>query len=46
VAYFTTTFARDFEYQDTCVSYIGFRCVQSAQVDQHTQGRKPTSHLY
>jgi len=29
VAYFIQNSARTYEYQDTSISYVGFRCVQS-----------------
>jgi gliding motility-associated lipoprotein GldK len=45
VSYYTRVYARTFEYQDTCKTYVGFRCVQ------HYMGRQrgdsnSASHVY
>ena len=45
VSYYTRVYARTYEYQDTCKTYVGFRCVQ------HYMGRQrgdsnSASHVY
>ena len=46
VSYFTTVFAKTFEYQDTCNSYVGFRCVQSYMGRQRGDNISSASHVY
>lgn len=41
VSYFSQVGTRDFEYQDTARSYIGFRTVQDYMGTQTTGGKKP-----
>ena len=46
VRYYTTVFAKTFEYQDTCKSYVGFRCVQSYMGRQRGDSQRHDSHIY
>lgn len=46
VSYYTTVFTKTFEYQDTCKSYVGFRCVQSYMGRQRGDNITTASHIY
>ncbi|MBQ7551344.1 MAG: SUMF1/EgtB/PvdO family nonheme iron enzyme [Bacteroidales bacterium] len=46
VSYYITVFTKTFEYQDTCASYVGFRCVQSYMGRQRGDNVKSASHVY
>lgn len=46
ISYYNTVYAKTFEYQDTCNSYVGFRCVQSYMGRQRGDSQKQASHLY
>ena len=47
VSYFTTVYARTYDFQDTCKSYIGFRNVQSFMGRQRGDNNsKSASHVY
>lgn len=46
ISYYTTVFAKTYEYQDTCKSYVGFRCVQSYMGRQRGDNTKSASHIY
>ena len=46
ISYFTTVYAKTFEYQDTCKAYVGFRCVQSYMGRQRGDNYSSASHIY
>jgi len=46
IAYYTTVYAKTYEYQDTCKSYIGFRCVQSYLGRNRGDASSRSSHVY
>ena len=46
VSYYTTVYAKTFEYQDTCKSYVGFRCVQSYMGRNRGDNMQKASHVY
>lgn len=45
-AEFTKVYTRDYEYQDTCKSYIGFRCVMSYLGRNKGDNMKTASNVY
>ncbi|MDL2309283.1 SUMF1/EgtB/PvdO family nonheme iron enzyme [Bacteroidales bacterium OttesenSCG-928-B11] len=45
ISFYTTVYKKDYEYQDTCKSYIGFRCVQS-YMGPHRGEVGKSSHVY
>ncbi|MDR3047988.1 MAG: SUMF1/EgtB/PvdO family nonheme iron enzyme [Bacteroidales bacterium] len=46
VSYYLRCATRDFEYQDTCKSYIGFRCVQEFMGRDRNDNMSKSSHVY
>lgn len=46
ISYYTTVHAKDYEFQDTCKSYVGFRCVQSYMGRQRGDNLSRSSHVY
>jgi formylglycine-generating enzyme required for sulfatase activity len=46
VSYYTTVYAKTYEYQDTCKSYVGFRCVQSYMGRNRGDNLSNSSHIY
>lgn len=46
VSYYTTVFAKSFEYQDTAKSYVGFRCVQTYMGRQRGDNMTSASNIY
>lgn len=46
ISHYTTVFTKDFEYQDTCKAYIGFRCVQMYMGPHRGENNGQSSHVY
>lgn len=46
ISYYTTVYAKTYEYQDTAKSYVGFRCVQSYMGRNRGDSRRSDSHVY
>ena len=46
ISYYNTVYAKTFEYQDSCTSYVGFRCVQSYMGRQRGDNLNSASHVY
>jgi formylglycine-generating enzyme required for sulfatase activity len=46
VSYYTTVYAKTYEYQDTCKAYVGFRCIQSYMGRNRGDNTAKASHIY
>jgi gliding motility-associated lipoprotein GldK len=46
ISKYITVFMRDYQYQDTCTSYIGFRCIQPAIVNPKEANKGSGSKIY
>ena len=46
ISQYITVHMRDYQYQDTCTSYIGFRCIQPATVDPKEANKGTGSKVY
>ncbi len=46
IGYYMSVVARQYEYQDTCKSYVGFRCVQSYLGRKKGDSPKTESNVY
>lgn len=46
ISFYTTVAAKTYEYQDTCKSYIGFRCVQGYIGRDRGDNVNKASHVY
>jgi formylglycine-generating enzyme required for sulfatase activity len=46
VSYYTTVFAKSFEYQDTANHMYGFRCVQTYMGRQRGDNMTSASNIY
>ncbi|MDR1758206.1 MAG: SUMF1/EgtB/PvdO family nonheme iron enzyme [Bacteroidales bacterium] len=46
ISYYCNVSTKAFEYQDTCASFIGFRCVQSYMGHDREDAYKTESHVY
>ena len=43
---YITVYARDFQFQDSCTSYIGFRCIQPAIINPKDVNKSSGSKVY
>jgi len=46
ISNYITVYTRDFQYQDSCTAYIGFRCMQPAIVNPKNANRGSGSKVY
>ena len=46
ISKYITVYTRDYQYQDTCTSYIGFRCIQPATADPKEANKGTGSKIY
>jgi len=46
ISKYITVYTRDFQYQDSCTSYIGFRCIQPAIINPKDANRGSGSKVY
>jgi gliding motility-associated lipoprotein GldK len=46
ISKYITIYTRDYQYQDTCTSYIGFRCIQPAMVNPKEANKGTGSKVY
>jgi gliding motility-associated lipoprotein GldK len=46
ISKYITVYTRDYQYQDTCTSYIGFRCIQPALANPKTVNKTTGSKIY
>jgi len=46
ISKYITVYMRDYQYQDTCTSYIGFRCIQPASVHPKDINKSSGSNIY
>jgi len=46
ISKYITVYTRDFQYQDTCTSYIGFRCIQPAIINPKDLNKGSGSKVY
>jgi gliding motility-associated lipoprotein GldK len=46
ISRYITVYTRDYQYQDTCTSYIGFRCIQPAIINPKDINRGSGSKIY
>jgi len=46
ISKYITLYYRDYQYQDTCTSYIGFRCIQPAMVNPKEANKGSGSKIY
>jgi len=46
ISKYITIYTRDYQYQDTCTSFIGFRCIQPAIVNPKDANKGSTSKIY
>jgi gliding motility-associated lipoprotein GldK len=46
ISKYITVYTRDYQYQDTCTSYIGFRCIQPAMRNPKEANKGSGSKIY
>ena len=46
ISRYITVYTRDYQYQDSCTSYIGFRCIQPAVVNPKDANKSSGSKVY
>jgi len=46
ISKYITVYMRDYQYQDSCTSYIGFRCIQPATVNPKDANKSSGSKIY
>jgi len=46
ISKYITVYQRDYQYQDTCTSYIGFRCMQHAIINPKDANKSSASKVY
>jgi gliding motility-associated lipoprotein GldK len=46
ISKYITVYMRDYQYQDTCTSYIGFRCIQPAVINPKDINKGTGSKVY
>ncbi len=46
IAYYTTVYTKNFEYQDSCKSFVGFRNVQTYLGRNRADSQSKSSHVY
>jgi gliding motility-associated lipoprotein GldK len=46
ISKYITVYMRDYQYQDVCTSYIGFRCIQEAMVNPKDANKGTGSKVY
>jgi gliding motility-associated lipoprotein GldK len=46
ISKYITVYTRDYQYQDSCTSYVGFRCMQAAIINPKNANKSSGSKIY